>query len=153
MKKPSFKSNVINLKYYVFAQGHPSDATKYEDSMETLANYFQREYSMGIYLVQEIREGKFPDLDLPIKLTKDRNQSDDEFDMEVFKWKDNMKNVFGRVSNIEEVNKKLYSLFTDQCDPSLKTKLKGNKGYDNSHNTQDAIKILELIRSAVCGME
>ena len=121
--------------------------------METLANYFQQEYSMGIYLVQEIREGKFPDLDLPIKLTKDRNQSDDEFDMEVFKWKDNMKNVFGRVSNIEEVNKKLYSLFTDQCDPSLKTKLKGNKGYDNSHNTQDAIKILELIRSAVCGME
>ena len=68
--------------------------------METLANYFQREYSMGIYLVQEIREGKFPDLDLPIKLTKDRNQSDDEFDMEVFKWKDKLETLFSRRRNI-----------------------------------------------------
>ena len=39
---------------------------------------------------------------------KDNNQSDAEFDMEVFEWKENAKTIFGRRRNIEEVKNKLY---------------------------------------------
>ena len=41
----------------------------------------------------------------------------------------------------------------DQCNISLKTKLKGTKGYTKAQNKQDGINILEIIRSIVCGME
>ena len=35
--------------------------------------------------------------------------------MKVFEWKNNVKTFILRVHNIEEVNKKLYFLFNDQC--------------------------------------
>ena len=35
---------------------------------------------------------------------------------------------------------------------SLKTKLKVTKGYNNSHNVQYVIKLLDLIRSAIFGV-
>ena len=60
--------------------------------------------------------------------------------MEVLDCKDNANTVFGKMINIEEGNKNFYLLFTCKCKPSLKTKLKGTKGYDNSHNEQDSIK-------------
>ena len=71
--------------------------------------------------------------------------------MEVFEWKDNAKAVFVRRRSIEEGKKKLYSVFKDQCGPSLKTKLKVTKGYNNYHNAQYGIKLLDLIRSIICG--
>ena len=40
-KKPSFKSSIIKLKDDVFTQRRPYDANKYEESIETLANYVQ----------------------------------------------------------------------------------------------------------------
>ena len=43
-------------------------------------------------------------------------------------------------------------LFAYQFKPPLKTELKGTKWYDKSHNAQDGIKILELIRSVVCSV-
>ena len=49
--------------------------------------------------------------------------------------------------NIEEENKNLYSLFTNQCDSPIKTKLKRTTGCDKAHNTPDGIKLLDLIRS------
>ena len=58
-----------------------------------------------------------------------------------------------RRCNIEEGNNKLYLLFTDQCESSLKTKLKVTKWYDKACNVQAGIKLLELIRSFVCGVE
>ena len=44
----------------------------------------------------------------PKKLKKDNNISDAEFDMEVFKWKENAKTVFVRRRNIEEGNNNVY---------------------------------------------
>ena len=51
------------------------------------------------------------------------------------------------------MNKKLYYLFTDQCEPSLKTKPERAKGYDKAHITPDGIKLLEFIMSVVYGVE
>ena len=45
---------------------------------------------------------------------KDNNQPDAEFDMEMFKWKDNVGAVFISRCNIEECKNKLYLMFTDQ---------------------------------------
>ena len=73
--------------------------------------------------------------------------------MEVFKRKENSNTVFVRRRNTKEGNKKLYSIFTNQCEPSLNMKLKGNKGYIKYHNAQDNIKTLELITSIVCDVE
>ena len=73
--------------------------------------------------------------------------------MEVFEWEENENIVFMRRRNIEEGNNKLYLLFTDKCEPSLKTKRKGKKWYDKACNMQAGIKLLELIRSFVCGVE
>ena len=44
-------------------------------------------------------------------------------------------------------------LLTDQCKPYLKTKIKGKRGYDNAHKSQDSIKLPELVRSVVCGVK
>ena len=73
--------------------------------------------------------------------------------MEVFQWNDNVNNLLGRRCNIEEDNKKLYSLFTEKCDPYLKTKLKVTKGYYKDKNSQEGIKVLVFIRSVICGVE
>ena len=63
-----------------------------------------------------------------------------------------MNTVFGRRCNLEERINNSYSLFTDQYDLSLKTKIKVTKGYNKAHNAQDFIKILDFIGSVVCGM-
>ena len=64
---------------------------------------------------------------IPNKPKKENNQSDANFDMEVFEWKENEKTVFIRRIRIEDGNKKTYLLLTDQCKPSLKIKLKRPK--------------------------
>ena len=56
--------------------------------------------------------------------------------MEVFECKDIANTVFGRMHSIEEGNKKLYLMFTNQFKPSLKTKIIGTKGYNKAHNAQ-----------------
>ena len=96
------KSNIIELKDTVFNQGYPSYAAKYEDSIQTIINYVQPKYSMGVYLRQAILEWKVLDLALLTKPKKEKNQSDAEFDKEVFEWKDNAKTVLIRRRNIEE---------------------------------------------------
>ena len=73
--------------------------------------------------------------------------------MGVFDWSDKVNTVFGRKHNIEEGNKKMYSLFPEQCKMSLKTKLKITKGHNKSHKSQAGIKLLEIIRSVIFGME
>ena len=78
-EKPSFKSNITKLKDDIFTQGLPYDTAKYEDSIETLVNYFQTKYSAGVYLVQTTQEGKLLYLIILIKPNKDNNQSDAEF--------------------------------------------------------------------------
>ena len=72
-KKPSFKWNITKLKHYIFKQGHPFDAVKYEEYIKTLINYVQLEYSASVWLRQENREVKVPNLVLTIKPTKDNN--------------------------------------------------------------------------------
>ena len=106
--KSSFNSNITKVEDAIFTQGLPYDTTKYDESIKTLINYVQGEYSTGVYLRQAIREIKVPDLALPTKPTKEKNQSDAEFNMEVFEWKDNVKTVFVRRRNIEEGNKNIY---------------------------------------------
>ena len=71
-------------------------------------------------------------LALPTKPKKDNNQSDSGFYVKVFKWKENSKTVFVRRHNKEEGKNKLYSLFTVQCEPPLKTKLREGKGMINN---------------------
>ena len=44
-------------------------------------------------------------------------------------------------------------LFTYQCKTSLKTKLKGVKGYDKAQNAQGGLNIMDLIRRTICGVE
>ena len=107
-KKLSFENNITKLEDDVFARERPSGAAKYEDSIETLINYVWQEYSAGVYLGQATREGKVPNLALLTKPNKDNNQSDAEFDVEVFEWKENTKTVFIGRRNIEE-GKKIYS--------------------------------------------
>ena len=73
--------------------------------------------------------------------------------MEAFKWKENYNTIFGGIMKTKGLNKKLYLVFTDQCDPYLKTKIKGNKEYNKTYNMQDGIKIFKIIRSIICGAE
>ena len=47
----------------------------------------------------------------------------------------------------------MYLLFTDQCNPSFETKLKGTKEYDKSHKWQDGIKHLVFISRVICIVE
>ena len=68
------KSNIADLEKSIFTQGLPSDAVKHEDSVKVFINYAQRKYSTGIYLRQEIRDGKVWYLVLPAKPTKNKNQ-------------------------------------------------------------------------------
>ena len=49
-----------------------------------------------------IWEAKVSYLALPIKSTKNKNQSDSEFDIKVFEWKNNTNTTFGRRWKIEE---------------------------------------------------
>ena len=92
-------------------------------------------------------------LTLLSKNTRNNNQSGADFDMEVLNCKDNTKTVFARRRNIEEENKKIYSLFSDQCKTFLNYKLKVTNGCNKFHNTQDGVKILKIIKSVICGME
>ena len=63
-------------------------------------------------------------MELTIRPKNDNNKSDADFDMEVFEWKENAKTVFIARRSTEEENKKLYLLFTDKCELSLKIKMK-----------------------------
>ena len=89
---------------------------------------------------------------IPTKPNKGKNKTDAEYDMEIFKWKVNTKTVFVRKCNTKKEEKKLYLLFIDQCELSLKTKIKEGKGYDKAHKSQDVIKLLNVLRSVIFGV-
>ena len=73
--------------------------------------------------------------------------------MEVFEWKYNSKTIFGRSWNIKEGNNNIYSLFSDQFKTFLNYKVKVTNGCNKAHNTQYGVKIMEIIKSDICGME
>ena len=52
--------------------------------------------------------------------------------MEVFDCKENENTIFERRWNIEDGNKNIYFLFTEECVTPLKSNLKVTKGYNKS---------------------
>ena len=65
-----------------------------------MIKYIQCNYLAGVYIGKAVRNEKVPDFNLSDKTIKNNNQPDAEFDMEVFKWKENPKNVFVIIWNI-----------------------------------------------------
>ena len=92
-------------------------------------------------------------LTLLSKYRRNNNQSDADFDMAVLKCKENTKTIFAGRRDIEEENKKIYSLFADQCKTFLIYKLKVTNGCNKFHNPQDGVNILKIIKSVICGIE
>jgi hypothetical protein len=154
-KKSTFKSKIAELEDDTFTTGHPSDAAKYERAAETITNYIQREYTAGTYLTQAIRHGGAVSIDLPTKPIKDEKATgfdQNVYDLQVFAWKEEATGIIKNNTRIAEGNHKMFALFIEQCEPPMRTKLKGTKGYDEAYKIQDGVKLLELIRSIMCGV-
>jgi hypothetical protein len=148
--KSTFKSKITELEDDTFATGHPSDAAKYEKTAKTITNYIQREYNAGTYLAQAIMSGGAVRIDLPAKPKKDEKATgfdQDTNDLQVFAWKEEVTCIIKNNTRIGEGNRRMFAIFIEQCEPAMRTQLKGTKGYDEAYKVQDGVKLLELIRS------
>jgi hypothetical protein len=93
---------------------------------------------------------------LPAKPKKDVKAADfdqDWYDLQVFAWKEEATGIIKNNTCIAEGNRRMFAFFIEQCKPAMRTKLKETKGYDDAYKIQDGVKLLELIRGIMCGVE
>ena len=88
-KNCTFKIKITDIGDALFIHGLGSDDAKYKDFDGVPIEYMQYDYSAGVKLGKSIQYGKVPTLALPDNPTNQNNNSDTEFYMGVFEWREN----------------------------------------------------------------
>ena len=153
MSKSTFRSAIDELEEAVFTTGFPTDAATFEESTDTITRYVTRKLSGGVHLAKAIRDGALPSLDPPKKPKKGDKEDADDFECRVLIWQEELKEAVRKRRDVTEGNNKLFGLFLSQCEPRLRTKLKGMKGFQLATDAQDGIALHGLIRAVMCGVE
>ena len=100
--------------------------------------------------------GKIPSNEMPIHLKKVKGKkgtNTGQFNIDLFFWKYKYKEWVDKAKNIEECNKKLYSMFDDQCSPRMKTQVKGSSRFKIIKAEHDDIKLLGIILEIMFGVQ
>ncbi|KAL7470808.1 hypothetical protein ACHAXS_011072 [Conticribra weissflogii] len=146
--KKKFRSDIPELETHTFDCGTSNDAALFEESLEAVADYVEREFKYGGDASQSLRE-------MDLAVVAEPNNPDPSWKAdkpwEYDKWMTKYRKYADRVELLEENIKKAYALiYGSQCSPALRTRLQGTDGWKTIEHERDAIQLLLAIRGICC---
>jgi hypothetical protein len=156
--RSTYKSKVQGLENNTFDVGASSDPVKFSKSLKNIENYIQKTYKDPDDMVKTIQKMKKVSLSFPERPKKtDKDCCDDNgdpdpdaFNMAVFAWKEDYKSMKLRMDKYKGNESNAWALIYDQCSPELKNKLEGTECYNGAKSTNNAAKLLTMIRGYCC---
>jgi hypothetical protein len=143
-QKKEFTSGMVGLEDDTFDIGHPKYAAKYEKSVDAIARYVQQEYRSGAEVARGMRDLVAPTVTMP---TYPADPNDQE---KIQIWKEELREKWTQVIQIEESTKRANALVMGQCSPALVSKIRGATSYATVNGAQDVVELLRLIHGICC---
>ena len=106
-----------------------------------------------------MRDGKLHNMSLDPKTKQDKNkdgtsaEDEDDYELQVLEWKDNLKIQIERKRHVNKVKKKLYTILIDQSFRDMRSKIEGTTGHKQAEIDQYGIDLLAMIKKIICGVE
>ena len=86
--------------------------------------------------------GKLLNITIPERPDKNENK---DYALAVFIWKEKSKEDLQNQRNVKEGNRYLLPIKIEQCQPELRTRIKGTSGYEEVVTAQDGVNIIGII--------
>jgi hypothetical protein len=120
--KKEFSTKVLGLETHTFDIGNAKYAAKYKKTVDSIANYIQREYKGGADIAKAIKELCLPSLQIP-GFPKARTGETVVDPGDIYLWQQDAAAVKKQIVQLEENKKCVYALVIGQCSPNLDSKL------------------------------
>jgi hypothetical protein len=148
-KKEKYKAPTPGLEHLVFTVGTAQDATNFTKVKDALAEYIggSGKYKTGTaYAVTAVNDLVGPTIVEPAD-PPPKSDPPTMKDIKTYKiWDDEFAQYLANERAWTDVKVKVFQLILQHCDPSLKEKLKTASSYESVKNSNDIVKLLELIR-------
>ncbi len=120
--KKEFSTTVLGLESHTFDIGNTKYAAKYKKTVDSIANYIQREYKDRANIAKAIKELSLPSLQIP-GFPKARTGETVVDPGDMYLWQQDAAAVKKQIVQLEEIKKSAYALVIRQCSPDLDSKL------------------------------
>ena len=144
-----FRSSVPGLEDDVFDIGASANPASFNQVMEKIGLYIQKNYKEPNDIVLAIRNRARPNLTLPPRPVKG-TQSDAEFSLDIFDYQEERKVIAARERVYKAHESNAWALIFDQCSTGLKTQLEGAPGYAAARASNDIVTLISLIQGYCC---
>ena len=142
--KKEFSTKVLGLESHTFAIGNTKYAANYKKTVDTIANYIQREYKGGVDIAKAIKELSLPSLQIP-GFPKARTGETVVGPGDIYLWQQDATAVKKQIVQLEENKKRVYALVIGQCSSDLDSKLQGSAAFVQAKADQDIVQLLLVI--------
>jgi len=148
--KETFKGDCDDLKGKVYFIGSEKQTDNYNTTTEAILEYFLREYTHGLDVVESLEALKTKDFtnDVPVEGTPPTGASDKMKAALKAVHIEEMKQFVQRKQKLETNFVKLYGIILGQCTKGLKAKLEARKDWNIGSNRIrfNAINLLKAIK-------
>ena len=150
--KESFKGECEDLKGKVYFIGSAKQADNYNNTTEAILEYFLRNYTHGLDLVETLEALKERDFtaEIPVKATVESDASEEEKDAIKEVHKEEMKQFIQRKGMLKTNLVKAYGIILGQCTKALRAKLEQRKDWEDDDRGKrvkyNTINLLKAIR-------
>ena len=136
--KKEFSTQVLGLESHTFNIGNEKYVAKYKKTVDSIANYIQREYKDRAAIAKAIKELSLPSLQIP-GFPKARTRETIANSGDVYLWQQDAAAVKKQILQLEENKKHVYALVIRQCSPDLDSKLQGYAAFVQAKAGQDVV--------------
>jgi hypothetical protein len=147
--KKEFSTKVLGLESHTFDIGNVKYAAKYKKTVDSIANYIQREYKGGADIAKAIKELCLPSLKIP-GFPKARTEETVVDPGDIYLWQQDAAAVNKQIVQLKENKKRVYALVIGQCLPDLDSKLRGSTPFVQAEANQDVVQLLLVIQGYCC---
>jgi hypothetical protein len=156
--RPKHVSKTPAIKDDVFDCGSAASAAQFEKSNKAIIEYIRREGSKEPIIIAEALEtGVAPTIVVPPappQIPDPNNPGlmiDDQ--AEIFMWQSTLKQVPVRRVNLAEGLVTAYTIYLDQCSPTVRSKLEQLADWPQISQDKDPLRLKAEIRNIMCGRE
>ncbi len=135
---------MLGLETHTFDIGNAKYAAKYKKTVNSIANYIQREYKGGAEIAKAIKELCLPSLQIP-GFPKARTGETVVDPGDIYLWQQDAAVVKKQIVQLTENKKCAYALVIGQCSPDLDSKLRGSTAFVQAEADQDVLQLLLVI--------
>ena len=136
--KKEFSMKVLGIESHTSDIGNAKYMAKYKKTVNSIANYIQREYKCGANIAKAIKEFSLPSLQI-LGFPKARTGETFLDPGDIYLWQQDAAAVKKQIVQLEENKKRTYALVIGQCLPDLNSKLQGSAAFVQAEADKDIV--------------